>query len=64
MSVADLIAELTQYPPHLPVRVVLSEVVMLPQEGGDPYRQPLTKDDAIEADNVRHEGNHILIESK
>lgn len=64
MNVRDLIDELSRLPPHLPVKVLLSEVIMLPQEGGEPYEVTLSAEDAIEADRVRYEGNHILIESR
>lgn len=67
MTVADLIDELKKYSPHLPVKVMLSEVYGGFNDSGefvDDMRIPLTKEDALDADVVRHEGNHVLIESK
>lgn len=62
MNVADLIAELSKYPDHLPVKVLLSTVII----SGDhePYEEPLCENDAIEAEVVRPGGNHVLIVSK
>lgn len=58
VNVADLIAELSKYPAYLPVKVLLSSVVV----GGD--HEPLSEGDALEADVVRPGGNHVLIVSR
>ena len=60
MNASQLIEELKRLPGHLPVRVCLSEVVL----DGDGILMLSSDCDAIEADVVIHEGNHILIESK
>lgn len=62
MTVSDLIRELQQYPPALPVRVLLPGVWI----GGDDGRmQPLVEGiDDSEAYDVRHQGAYILITGK
>lgn len=67
MNNGDLIDELSRYPRHLPVKVVLSEIC----GGGDAQEInddappiKLCKEDAIEAAFVTHEGAFLLIESK
>lgn len=64
MNVRDVISELQQYPPHMPVKIVISSVMMPPSNEHGPYEAPLSRDDAMEADRVTHQGNHVLIESK
>lgn len=67
MNVRDLIDELSKYPPHMPVRVTLSEICGGFNDKGE-FRDdmviPLGREEAIEADRVTHQGNHILIESR
>lgn len=63
MTVSDLIAELQRYPGHLPVKLLLSEVMYQPGET-DARSIYLTDMDAIEADVVRFEGTFVLVESK
>ncbi len=68
MNVRDLIDELSRMPQHVPVRVFVPMIY----GGNDNQGQfngemeiPLSKDsDATEADIVRFEGNHVLIEGK
>ncbi len=60
MTNAQLVEELQKLPGYLPVKVVLSEVYLIHNDS----MERLCKDDAIEADTVRHEGQFILIESK
>lgn len=62
MSVADLIAELKQFPQHLPVKVVLSEVIHFGELGE--WSEKLCDDDAIAAYEVRNMGGHVLIRSE
>lgn len=63
MTVAEAIAELQRLPPHLPVKVALSNIWMV-DDHGEPYELHLDRNDAIEADTVRYEGSHVLIESR
>lgn len=67
MNVRDLIDELSKYPPHMPVRVTLMEIYGGYDDSGE-FRDdmviPLGKEEAIEADRVSHEGNHVLILSR
>lgn len=62
MTVADLIAELKQYPPAKPVRVVIGSVYHADESGETDL--PLCDDDATEADEVRNMGSHILIRGR
>lgn len=67
MTASDLIAELQRYPGHLPVKILLSEVIGGNDDSGnfnDELVQVLTPADAIEADRVIFEGTYLLIESK
>lgn len=64
MSVADLIEELKKYPPHIPVKVLLSSVITGPESGGEPVQINLGPEEALEAGAVIFEGNHVLIESR
>lgn len=59
MTVADLIAELQQYPAHRPVKVVLSQCL-----DAEEYTITLSEADAREAAEVRDYGSHVLITSK
>lgn len=68
MNVQDLIDELSKMPPHLPVRVFIPTVYG--GNDGDGNFDPdlevhLSKDcDSWDADKVRYEGGHILIEAE
>jgi hypothetical protein len=67
MNNGDLIDELSRYPRHLPVKVVISEIYGAQDLAGDfndEYRIELNREDAIEAEAVVHEGAFLLIESK
>ena len=64
MTNAELIAELSRYPSHVPVKVLLSEVIPFSPETGSEAPIMLCPEDAIEADTVIYEGAFILIESK
>jgi hypothetical protein len=61
VNIADLIAELSRYPGHMPVKVVLSEVITLTELGE--FDGPLCDEDSIIAAEVVHKGDHILIRS-
>lgn len=63
MTVVELIRELQQLPPQLPVRVVLGEVLAMADELGDSLIG-LCDDDATEADDVRHMGTHVLVRGR
>jgi methanogenic corrinoid protein MtbC1 len=66
MNVEQVIEELSKYPRHLPVKVLLSEVYGGYVDGqfNDEICMDLCPEDAIEADYVRYEGQFVLIESK
>ena len=66
MNVREVIEELSKYPQHLPVKVLLSEVYGGYCDGQfvDDLVMDLCPEDAIEADYVRYEGQFVLIESK
>lgn len=67
MTVSDLIDELSRMPQYLPVKVLLSEIIGTYDDTGkfrDDKAVVLGEGDAIEADTVRHEGNHVLIRSR
>lgn len=59
MTVADLIAELQQYPAHRPVRVVLSQCL-----DAEECVITLSDADALDAQDVYDMGSHVLIRSK
>lgn len=63
MTVSDLIAELRRMPnQHAPVRVVTSGYYAVGDH--DPQWEPLSDEDATEADDVRHMGPWVLIQGK
>ena len=69
MTIAELMEHLTRYPSHLPVKILLSEVLVQDTDTNgkatsDFYPLILCESDAIEADRVLFNGNHVLIESK
>ena len=59
MTVADVIAELQRYPQHLPVRVLVSSVIVCDETGEGEIH--LSEFDATEATDVRFEGGHVLV---
>ena len=59
MTAAELIGELSKHPPQKPVRVCLRSVLMNDEMGDWP--QPLSEEDADDADEVRNEGGFLLI---
>ena len=63
MTVGDLIEELGKHPRWAPVRVLTSHCWAGVPEG-EPTPIELSPEDALEADVVIFEGNHVLIESK
>lgn len=62
MTAAEIIAELQKFPPHLPVRVVTTEVYHADELGESQIT--LCEEDATEADFVSYQGTHILIQGK
>lgn len=60
MNVEQLIAELRKHPPHLPVRVVPSEVYFADENGESNIS--LCVEDATEADEVSWQGGFVLIQ--
>ena len=62
MTAAEVIAELMKFPPHMPVKVVTSECYFADESGESQIT--LCEEDATEADYVRYQGNHILIQGK
>ena len=62
MTAAEIIAELIKFPPNLPVRVVTQSVYHADESGESQIT--LCEQDATEADYVRYEGNHVLIQGK
>lgn len=67
MNVRDLMDELSRYPPHMPVKVLIPVIYGAYGQDGqfkDDREIVLSVDDATEAYTVRHQGNHVLIEGK
>jgi hypothetical protein len=63
MNVIDLIRELQALPnQHAPVRVVTAAVLIGSES--EPYHEPLSDEDATEADEVRHMGPWVLIRGR
>lgn len=64
MTVQELIRELQAMPnQNAPVRVVLSRVYMA-MPHGDWHMNDLSIEDACEADDVRNEGQFVLVRSR
>lgn len=59
MTAAELIEELSKHPPQKPVKVCLRSVLMNDEMGDWP--QPLSEEDADDADEVRNAGGCVLI---
>lgn len=61
MTVSDLIEELGRMPPSLPVKVLLSEVVV-PYEDGELDTIYTEETDALPLDRVQHAGAYVLLQ--
>lgn len=61
MTVAELIADLSRYPRHLPVTAVLG-TVYIADESGEAMID-LGVEDSLEVTEARHEGNQILLKA-
>ena len=67
MNAKDLIDELSKYPPHTPVKVLLGAIYGGYNDAGqfvDDMEINLTISDATDAYDVRYEGTYVLIKGE
>ena len=63
MTVSDLIAELQRMPPSLPVKMLMTDIIMIDvmiDEQGE-YSISLSEEDAETVGYVQHAGGYVLM---
>lgn len=59
MTVSDLIAELQRMPPSLPVKMLMTDITMIDEQGE--YSMSLNEEDAETVGYVQHAGGYVLM---
>lgn len=59
MTVSDLIAELQRMPPSLPVKMLMTDIIMIDEQGE--YSISPSEEDAETVGYVQHAGGYVLM---